>query len=276
MTIFTVLQNMKQLIHILVLLPLIVNAQTEQWDTYMARLGGKPASVLVDMGAMSNAPENLLPYLVVTGPKTKHCNKKTGLPETAEIEKMEQVLEVTTAFLTGVTARKLTGTLTYNCERLNYYYVQDTFAVRNALVRMYTKNYPGYEYTIKIKHEPQWLTYRTFLYPDSVAAAWMSDNKQLTAMLQGGDNLSQPRDVIHTLYFTSDTGRTAFIRQAEKMGYTLEKTFDAGTVALPYELTIKRNATVKMENITAMEAELKEAAKTYNGYYKKWEAPLNK
>jgi len=267
---------MKQLIPILLLLPLLANAQTEQWDTYMARLGGKPASVLVDMGAMANAPDNLLPYLVVTGPKTRLCNKKTGLPETEEIEKMEQVLEVATAFLTGVTARKLTGTLTYNCERLNYYYVQDTFAVRNALMRMYAKNYPGYEYSIKIKHEPQWLTYRTFLYPDSVAAAWMSDNKQITAMLQSGDDLSQPRDVIHTIYFTSDTGRTAFIKQAGKMGYSLDKTFDAGTVALPYELTIKRNAVVMMDNITAMQAELKEAVKPFKGYYKKWEAPLSR
>lgn len=256
------------------MLPLLSTAQTEQWDTYMARLGGKPASVLVDMGAMANAPDNLLPYLVVTGPRTTRCNKKTGLPDGEEIEKMEQVLDVTTAFLTGVTARRLTGTLTYNCERLNYYYVQDTFAVRNALMRMYTKNYPGYEYTIKIKHEPQWITYRTFLYPDSVAATWMSDNKQITTMLQSGDNLLQPRDVIHTIYFTSDTGRTAFIKQAEKMGYTLDKTYDAGTVALPFELSIKRNAMVKQENIMAMEAELKEAVKPHKGYYKKWEAPL--
>ena len=267
---------MKQLLPALLLLSTLCHAQNEQWDTYMARLGGKPASVLVDMAPMTTAPDKLLPYLVVTGPRAISCNKKTGLPEAEEIEKMEQVLELTSAFLTGVTARKLTGTLTYNCERLNYYYVKDTFAVRNALARMYAKNYPRYEYSVKIKYEPQWLTYRTFLYPDSIATAWINNNKQMTGMLESGDDLSQARDLIHTIYFTSDTGRTAFVKHVEKRGYIFDKTFDAGTVALPYELTVKKNGRVIMDSIMAMQSELTEAAKRFNGYYKKWEAPLNR
>lgn len=267
---------MKQLLPALLLLSAVSHAQNEQWDTYMARLGGKPASILVDMAAMATAPDKLLPYLVVTGPRATGCNKKTGLPEAEEIEKMEQALELTSAFLTGVTARKLTGTLTYNCERLNYYYVKDTIAVRNALARMYAKNYPRYEYSVIIKYEPQWLTYRTFLYPDSVATAWMNNNKQMARMLELGDDLSQTRDIMHTIYFTSDTGRTAFMKHAETLGYAFDKTFDAGTVALPYELTIKRNGRVIMDSIMATQNELTQAAKKFNGYYKKWEAPLSK
>lgn len=267
---------MKQVLCSLLLLPLLTRAQPEQWDTYMTQLGGKPASILVDMAQVVNAPDKLLPYLVVTGPRSARCNSKTRLPEPEEINKMEQVLELTSAFLTGVTARKLTGTLTYNCERLNYYYVKDTFAVRTALMRMYAKNYPDYEYSVKIKYEPQWITYRTFLYPDSGAVAWINTNKQMSAMLQSGDDLTQPRDILHTVYFTSDSGRAAFLKQTKEMGYALDKSFEAGTVALPFELTIKRKGKVIMDSLMNMEHQLADLAKVHNGYYKKWEAPLNR
>lgn len=249
------------------------HAQGERWDTYMAQLGGKPASVLVDMDAVKEAPDNLLPYLVVTGPRSVRCPGKSGIPDTSEIAKMESVLDLTSAFLSGVTARKLVGTLTYNCERLNYYYVRDTTAVRNALMRMYRNNFPAYEYTVKVKPEPQWVTYRAFLYPDSTAQSWMRNNRVMTQMLLSGDDLLSPRDIIHTIYFKTDTGRTAFANTVKTKGYSIDKQYDAPTTALPYELTVKRTGRVIMDSIMRMESELTAAAKEHDGYYKQWDAP---
>ncbi len=252
------------------------NAQQENWDTYMARFGAKPGSVMVDMGLMSSAPDKLLPYLVVTGPRARICKDKLGIPDTAEINQMESILDLTGAILSGVTAKKLAGTFTYNCERVNYYYVKDTIAVRNALTRMYANHYNSWTYTLKIKHEPLWLTYRTFLYPDSAAASWMANNRTLLAMLQAGDNLDVPRNINHTLYFKTDSGRSAVINYATSHRYRVNKVYDASTVAFPYELTLSRFGEVKMDSLMAMESELQLIAKPLHGYYKGWEAALPK
>jgi hypothetical protein len=252
------------------------NAQQEQWDTYMAQFGGKPGSVMVDMGLMSSAPDKLLPYLVVTGPHAQLCKNKTGIPDAKEIEEMEAILDLTGAILSGVTAKKLAGTLTYNCERVNYYYVKDTIAIRNALARMYNNHYNNWTYTLKIKQEPLWLSYRTFLYPDSAAAAWMSNNRAMVAMLQNGDDLDIARNIYHTLYFKTDSGRASLIDFAKKHRYSVTKVYDAPTVAFPYELTISRWGNVIMDSLMAMQSELQIAAKPLHGYYKGWDAPLPK
>lgn len=100
-------------------------AQNEQWDTYMVKMGNMPASVLVDMSLLQTAPDKRFPYLVVTGPKTRNCDAH-GLPGKEEIAALEDVLNATGNFLTGLTPKILSGTVTRNCQRLNYYYVKDT------------------------------------------------------------------------------------------------------------------------------------------------------
>lgn len=136
----------------------------EKWDTYVAMFGDKYGSVLVDMARISSAPDKSLPYLVVTGPRAHKCDKR-GIPDKEEIDMLEAILDATGSFLTGATPKALVGTFTSNCERLNYYYVKDTTAVRNAIARMYNRNYKDYSYKISIRPDAEWSTYRTFLYP---------------------------------------------------------------------------------------------------------------
>jgi hypothetical protein len=249
-------------------------AQQENWDTYMARYGSKPGSVLVDMALAAKAPDKLLPFLVVVGPKARECRNPQGLPDTSEINTLENILNVTGSFLSGATAKKLAGTFTYNCERLNYYYVRDTTAVRSAITRIYANHYPLYNYTLKIKHDPLWVTYRTFLYPDSAATEWMATDKALLTLLQAGDNLTLPRPITHNLLFTSDTGRASFAEYASQHRYTITSTKNANTTSLPYEIKVTRFEKPVMDSLMSMKSELTLAAKKYRGYYEGWNATL--
>jgi hypothetical protein len=249
-------------------------AQQENWDTYMARYGSKPGSVMVDMALAAKAPDKLLPFLVIVGPKARDCHNPQGIPDTAEINELENILNVTGSFLSGATAKKLAGTFTYNCERLNYYYVRDTTAVRSAISRIYAQHYPLYSYTLKVKHDPLWITYRTFLYPDSAATEWMATDKELLTMLQAGDNLSLPRPITHNLLFTSDTGRSSFALYASQHRYTITSTKNANTTSLPYEIKVSRYGYPVMDSLMSMKSELTQAAKKYRGYYEGWNATL--
>src|SRR3954464_12246174 len=85
-----------------------VSGQTEQWDTYVAKFGGRPGSVMVDMGLYETAPDTRYPYLVITGPRSLKCDKN-GMPGKEEISQLEDILGATTTFLSGATAKVLAG-----------------------------------------------------------------------------------------------------------------------------------------------------------------------
>ena len=240
----------------------------------MGRYDGKPGSVLVDMSLMQSAPDKKFPYLVITGPHAQDCNKQ-GIPATADIADLEDILDATTSFITGLTAKVLTGTFTHNCDRLNYYYVKDTTGIRGALGRMYGRSYKAYNYTIKIKHDPEWITYRTFLYPDSAATRWMGYSKMIAGMMAKGDSLVKARDIKFDLYFRTDTDRNAFATFAKGKGYRTDSMLISQSTVAPYEIIVSKNAMVKMETILASEDEMAEIVRKRRGFYYGWSAPLN-
>jgi hypothetical protein len=247
--------------------------QTEQWDTYMAKYDNKPGSVMVDMGLMASAPDRRYPNLVITGPVAHNCNS-LGIPSKEEIEKLEEILSATGNFLTGVTAKVLAGTFTSNCQRLNYYYVKDTFGIRNALARMYNRSYRDYDYAIKIKPDPEWKTYSTFLYPDDASLNWMENDKIISRLINEGDSLKKPRDINFELYFKSDTDRKRFATYETGKGYKEGRMTESRKAPVTYAIIISKFGPVKMDEINKMTAELKADVQKYHGVYAGWVAPI--
>jgi hypothetical protein len=250
-------------------------AQTENWDTYMAKFGDKPGSVLVNMGLIDIAPDRKYPFLVITGPKTEKCNKR-GLPDKEQIDELEEILSATDNFLTGVTAKVLVGTFTYNCERLNYYYVKDTSNIRNAIMRMYNRGYANYSYAINMKYEPQWETYRTFLYPSDETITWMENDKIITKMMQQGDSLSGRRDIHFELTFASTSDRKLFAEFEKTKGYEAVAFPDPDFKSTLSSVVLKKSGYVKIDFIDSLADGLKKDVAKYHGDYKGWQASLPK
>ncbi len=248
-------------------------AQTENWDSYLATVSGKPASVLVDLGLFTTAPDKRYPFVVITGPLTQTPTDK-GIPNKMEIKDLEQILDVTTNFITGVTARVLAGTFTYNNERLNYYYVKDTTGIRNAILRVYNRNFKDYKFVINIKHDPQWLNYLTFLYPSEQTLNVMENNKVIMQLLQSGDSLTQQRDITFATCFKTDTARAAFATYVTEKGYTLQKSPVLKKSEYPLCQLFSRFGSVKADSIAIITAEIKQEVKKHNGLYNGWDATL--
>lgn len=235
----------------------------------MAKFGNKPGSVLVDMALLDRAPDKKYPFLVITGPQAHGCDAN-GIPAKDEIDALEDMLSTTGNFITGVTAKVLAGTFTYNCERLNYYYVKDTAGIRNAVRRLYDRGYPNYSYAINMKYDPAWTTYRTFLYPDEDMLLWMENSKMIAKMIEQGDSLASKRDITFAFYFRSDTAMQAFKDFAAAHGY---KTIAAvGVSNFPFAIKAAKNEYVKIDIILPMIRELKAEAIKHSGIYNGWEA----
>lgn len=258
---------------IMVLLANSAMAQNENWDTWMATFSGKPGSVLVDLELHNVAPDTRYPYLVVTGPVANDC-PANGIPTNKEVMLMEDILGSTTNFLTGVTARVLAGTFTHNCRRLNYYYVKDTALVRNAVMRMYRRNHSDYNYVINMKHEPDWKTYNTFLYPDAETQNRMENTRIITSMLQAGDSLKIARNVTFAACFSTDTARAFFIKTIEKGRYKVQKTNSLKTGVNAQCVTFSMYQSIVPEAMDKQTAELRKIVQEASGTYYGWEAPI--
>lgn len=245
-------------------------AQTEHWDTYVATFGGRPGSVLVDMGLKETAPDARYPYLVITGPRALKCDKN-GIPDKAEIPELEDILAATNTFLIGVTPRVLCGTFTWNCERLNYYYVKDTSSVRAAVRRMYNRSYPNYQFAINIKNDPDWKTYRTFLYPDDTTMNWMANQRKVTALSEQGDSLKSARDIEFDLWFYSEKDRGAFKRAAEEQGFNTVRMTQSRKL---FGIVLGKNSPATMEKLGVLTTTLEALAKRHQGNYSGWHSPV--
>jgi hypothetical protein len=224
------------------------------------------------MGLIHTAPDKKYPFLLITGPKTTHCDTH-GLPDKEEIAILEDILSATSNFITGVTPKVLAGTVTKNCQRLNYYYVKDTTGIRTALNRLYSRSFKNYTWVISLKPDPEWTTYRTFLYPDEPTLNWMENEKIMATMLSQGDSLKAPRNINFYFNFRSDTDRTQFINFAKVKGYKIADPSGASTPGAPYPLQIATFNNVKTEIINNLTTELKAAATQYHGSYNTWSAP---
>ncbi len=244
-------------------------AQDEQWDAYMSSWNGKPESILVDMAQMTTAPNKLMPWLVITGPVVEDCGGKDGIPTPAVLNEMEKILDATSSMLSGATARKLVGTVTRNCTRLNYYYVRDTMAVRHAINRLYTNTFAGYKYELKIKHDPDWKIYRSFLYPDSATQSWMACVKQLSAIRETNP-MGTKQTVFFDLFFPNAAARNEFAMAAERVGYKKEGETVVQGIAPLYEITLSRITTLSVDSLLADEALLKNVAAPVAGHFRNW------
>ena len=250
-----------------------VLAQTEDWDNYLASINGKPGSILVDMGLFPTAPDKRYPFVVITGPQAQTMSAK-GIPNKQEIIDLEQILDVTTNFITGVTAKVLAGTFTHNNQRLNYYYVKDTAGVRNAILRVYNRNFKGYDYVINIKYDPQWLQYLTFLYPSEEMQNRMENNKIITQLLSHGDSLAAKRNINFAVCFNSDSARNSFKEYVLNNGFTIQKTPVIKSSPHPFCEVFSKYDAINADSISTVTARIKLEVKKHNGVYNGWDATL--
>jgi len=242
----------------------------ENWDAYTTKFGDKRGSVMLDMNAIERAPDKNYPYLVITGPRAKNCDKD-GFPANDEIDKLEEVLDGANNFLTGVTAKVLVATFTYNCERLNYYYVKDTMNARNALQRMYKRNFGDYDFAINMKYEPDWSTYRNFLYPDDTTITWMENARIIVKLRNQGIDDSKETTITFLTYFKTEADRK------NMADYALGKDFKIDMFKMkegnnPYILKLSKAIFIKATVVNPIAVDIIAQVRKYNGVYDAWDA----
>lgn len=241
----------------------------ENWEAYMAKLEKSPGSVMVDMALKSIAPREKFSYLLITGVKFIDC-QDNGLPSKREFTDLYKISDTIKAQVDKTVSAIAAGTVTYQCQRLDYFYITDTAALRQQLVAIYKKRFPEYMYYINIKEDKKWDTYLNFLYPNEETLEYIENQKVLEALENGGDKLVKARLVDHWAYFKTAADRNCFSVYLVKNKFktTIEKSEDPG---FPFRLHFARTDKVNIAAISKLTLELKKQAAACHGQYDGWE-----
>jgi hypothetical protein len=269
------LNRVKLLLAFLVFLSLnnLAWAQGKNWDTYLAQYEKGPGSTTLNMALLKAAAQKNLPFLVITGVTTQDCGKE-GFPTKEAFDQLYKLSDHIEEVISETTVNELAGSFTYQCERLDYFYVHDTLQLRKKLTALYTSKYSHYTPTITIKKDRDWEAYTKFLYPNEQTREYMANEKVLNGLRLAGDALEKPRTIEHWLYFNSSKEREQFITYAVREKFKIESIAFVKKEKQPYQVQISRTDNIELPSLNKLTLELKQKAKELNGNYDGWESPV--
>lgn len=260
---------------IAVLFPVLLFAQAEEWDVYIAKYEKGPGSTMLNMALKRIAPVKNLPFVVVTGVKFKECTSD-GFPTTSEFSNLYKVSDSVEKIMNAVTRNNLAGTFTHQCERLDYYYVADTNGIREKLRNLYSVRFKSYTPYINIKEDKDWKGYLDFLYPNEETREMMGNQKAIENLRKEGDKLDKARQVDHWIYFPTEKDRNCFVSYLEKNNFKIETKEKIDSPTNQFKLHISRTDKVDLASMNKLTLELRKEAKKCNGDYDGWETVVIK
>lgn len=243
----------------------------ENWDTYMATYKKGVGSVILNMALKEKAPVLGFNYLVITGVKIKECTPE-GFATEQEFQKLYKISDAVTELIDKKKRSIAAGTFTYQCERLDYFYVNDTTLLRKYLNDFYKTYYPQYSYIIQLQEDRSWSRYLTFLYPNEETIESMKNQKVLLQLTKAGDKLTKERRIDHVLYFKTEEERRNFFLWAHEQKFLMDKDgLSKDTSAHPFVLKIYKVDKPDLTTINRLTLYLAKEATRFNGIYSGWE-----
>jgi len=126
------------------------------------------------------------------------------------------------------------------------------------------------------EHDPTWTYYRELLLPDAERRRWMDDRRLVQVLKDQGDLLSVRRRVDHELGFPSAEARQAFVDSATRLGFTVERVWDAGDAATRFAVLVARADAIELDHIHDVVMSLVDAAEAHGGHYAGWRTSIEK
>lgn len=256
---------------LLVLVPSIfVYSQEGNWEVYMARYEKGPGTTILNMDLQAQAPDAKYPFLLTTGVSFSDCSAD-GMPTKTVFPHLYDISDSVVAVVDRTVANIFSGTFTYQCERLDYFYLSDTTGIRAALARLYASHFASYKPAINIRADAEWEAYLKFLYPNEETFETIQNQKVVLKLSEAGDKLLKARKVDHWIYFKTATDRDCFEAYAVKNKFKIELKDKTGPEGKVFKLQMSRTDKVDIPAITEITLRLRKEAAACGGDYDGWE-----
>ena len=188
----------------------------QNWDFFMCRIEGAPASIRTNLALIEVAPLEELTQRLQFCIKMKKPTPE-GFPSNEEYpilcaieDAIGEKAEAAGAVLVSVIKSEGVLELWFYCDNAE------------TLVDICKKtlgNFEGYLYQDFSVEDPEWEDYFGFLYPDEFSYQTMQNRKVLMQLEKNGDKMEVPREIDHFIYFKEAAQQQAFAKEAEAKGF---------------------------------------------------------
>ena len=188
----------------------------KNWDFFMCRIEGAPASIRTNLALIEVAPLEGLTQRLQFCIKMKNPTPE-GFPSNEEYpilcaieDAIGEKAEAAGAVLVSVIKSEGVLELWFYCDNAE------------TLVDICQKtlgNFEGYLYQDFSVEDPEWEDYFGFLYPDEFSYQTMQNRKVLMQLEKNGDKMEVPREIDHFFYFKEAAQQQAFAKEAEAKGF---------------------------------------------------------
>lgn len=188
----------------------------QNWDFFMCRIEGAPASIRTNLALIEVAPleglsQRLQFYIKMQNPRPDGLSSNEEYPILCDIEDaLGDKAEAIGAVLAGVV--KSEGFLEL------WFYTQNAEALAKTCEDA-LQTFEGYQSGYNIAEDPEWEDYFGFLYPDEFSYQTMQNRKVLMQLEKNGDKMEVPREIDHFFYFKEAAQQQAFAKEAEAKGF---------------------------------------------------------
>ena len=188
----------------------------QNWDFFMCRIEGAPASIRTNLALIEVAPlegltQRLQFYIKMQNPRPDGLSSNEEYPILCDIEDaIGEKAEATGAVLAGVVRSE--GFLEL------WFYTQNAKTLAKTCEEA-LQTFEGYQSGYNIAEDPEWEDYFGFLYPDEFSYQTMQNRKVLMQLEKNGDKMEVPREIDHFFYFKEAAQQQAFAKEAETKGF---------------------------------------------------------
>ena len=136
--------------------------------------------------------------------------------------------------------------------------------------------FPEYEFEVGSRPDPDWSTYREFLYPSPRAYQTIMNHHVPENLKKAGDHHGIEREVTHWIYFQSADDRERYLKAALDLGHKLVSQNDDGKGERQFGLTVSKFHAVDYGTINDAVLGLFDLAGEHAGDYDGWETSVEK
>ena len=244
----------------------------QNWDFFMCRIEGAPASIRTNLALIEVAPlegltQRLQFYIKMQNPRPDGLSSNEEYPILCDIEDaIGEKAGATGAVLAGVVRSE--GFLEL------WFYTQNPEALAKTCEDA-LQTFEGYQSGYNIAEDPEWEDYFDFLYPDEFSYQTMQNRKVLMQLEKNGDKMEVPREIDHFFYFKEAAQQQAFAKEAEAKGFKVrfnddEFVEDRKAEGKEYPYMVEASREDSPLDIDDIVWDLLELASPFEGNYDGW------
>lgn len=241
------------------------------WDAYLVELGGAPASILVDLDAIDDAPDAQRPWLHELRVSI-NTPDEYGFPTEAECDVLNEAEEqVLTDEVLAPLGFRMVGSVTSDSTRTTILY--GTSDKDGGLTAALQAAMPNNTVEHVATNDPEWDRYLEELYPTPLELNLSIAHHILQQMEEEGDNLQTARSIDHWASFPDEATRDAFATAVEAQGFTITARETQEDDAVPEVLQFTRSEAPTHDHMDELICAVMELVEANDGEYEGWEAP---